>query len=59
MITVVFAIRLCCSQECPGGYCVRLHLCINETIVTEEEFEIDIRNRIGSDPIEVRYVEYS
>ncbi|XP_038110196.1 phenoloxidase-activating factor 2 [Culex quinquefasciatus] len=40
-------------EECPGGYCVRLHLCINETIVTEEEFEIDIRNRIGSDPIEV------
>ncbi|XP_038112627.1 phenoloxidase-activating factor 2 [Culex quinquefasciatus] len=39
--------------KCPGGYCVDIHLCVNNSIVTDGESIIEFGERFGGEPIEV------
>ncbi|XP_058830006.1 inactive CLIP domain-containing serine protease A28-like [Topomyia yanbarensis] len=43
---------------CPGGYCVEIYLCVNNTIVREGENIIETRMLAGEDPDELISVDH-
>lgn len=42
-IILYFQLLICFAQKCPGGECVKLHLCRDGSIVTDGSNIIDIR----------------